>query len=74
MKIQGRDELPAAIAAMFECYPDWRLGQLVSNAAGWADLDLWDIEDEQLLESARSHLQHANSSPATPCGRTERCI
>ena len=31
-------------------YPDWRLGRLVANVAGWADQEIWDIEDEQLLE------------------------
>lgn len=36
-------------------YPEWRFGQLVANIAGWADQDVWDIEDEQLLEAARLH-------------------
>jgi hypothetical protein len=42
----------------------------VANVAGWADQEIWDIEDEQLLGAARLHLQQLTSTPA---GRTERC-
>ena len=34
----------------------WRFGQLIANVAGWADQDIWDIEDENMLAAARSHL------------------
>jgi hypothetical protein len=57
MKTQTRAELLAAIQELSERYPEWRLGQLVSNVAGWADRDTWDIEDEQLLEAASTHLR-----------------
>lgn len=30
-----RAELLAAIAELCEKYPDWRLGQVVANVAGW---------------------------------------
>ncbi len=73
MKIEERDELLAAIAALTEQYPDWRLGQLVSNVAGWADQVVWDVEDERLLEAARSHLHQLKSSPATSAIQAERC-
>jgi hypothetical protein len=66
MNSQDRVELLATIAELCERYPDWRLGQLVANAAGWADQDIWDIEDEELLEAARLHLQQLTPSPATP--------
>jgi hypothetical protein len=56
MSAPDRTELFDAIAELSRHYPDWRLGQLVSNVAGWADVDLWDIEDEQLLAAARAHL------------------
>jgi hypothetical protein len=36
--------------------------------AGWADREIWDIEDEQLLEAARLHLKQSTPSPATPAG------
>ena len=57
MNSQERAELLATIAELSQRYPDWRLGQLVANVAGWADQEIWDIEDEQLLEAARVHLQ-----------------
>ncbi len=36
--------------------PHWRVGQLVANVAGWADAEIWDVEDGQLLAAAREHL------------------
>ena len=51
MNSQERAELLATIAVLSQRYPDWRLGQLVANVAGWADQEIWDIEDEQLLEA-----------------------
>ena len=56
-----RTELLAAIAELCRQYPDWRLGQVIANASGWADQDIWDVEDEQLLAAARSHLQQLDS-------------
>ena len=40
-------------------YPAWRFGQLIANVAGWADQEVWDIEDEALLDAARAHLESA---------------
>jgi hypothetical protein len=59
MMTQERTALLQAIAELCERYPNWRLGQLVANVAGWADVDVWDVEDEQLLAAARVHLQDA---------------
>jgi len=72
MNNQERDELLAAIAELCRRYPSWRLGQLVANVAGWADQEIWDIEDHQLLGTARAHLEQL-TSPATPAARSERC-
>jgi hypothetical protein len=57
MNSERRAALLAAIEELCRRYPDWRLGQLVANVAGWADQEIWDVEDEQLLAAARSHLQ-----------------
>ncbi len=57
-----RAELLEAVATLWDRYPHWRLGQLVANVAGWADQDVWDAENEQLLDAARLHLRQA----ATP--------
>jgi hypothetical protein len=54
-----------AIAELSRRYPDWRLGQLIANVAGWADKEIWDVEDEQLLAAAQLHLrQSAAKEPA----------
>jgi len=67
-----RADLLARVAELCEKYPDWRLGQLIANVAGWADQEIWDVEDEQLLEAARSHLQHL--APATlPSSLSKHC-
>ena len=42
------------------------LGQLIANVAGWADQEIWDVEDEQLLQAARLHLQQLVPPGATP--------
>ncbi len=56
MTSQQRAEVLQAIAELWERYPHWRLGQLIDNAAGWADISTWDVEDEQLLTVIRAHL------------------
>jgi hypothetical protein len=67
---ERQDELLEAVAALRRRYPDWRLGQLIANVAGWADQDLWDVEDEQLLEAARSHLRQRRAAEAESSVRT----
>jgi hypothetical protein len=71
MNNNQRAELLAAITDLCQRYPEWRLGQLVANVAGWADQDIWDVEDEQLLEAARLHLQQSGPQETTPAGRTD---
>lgn len=51
-----RGELFAALSELARRYPHWRVGQLVANVAGWADAEVWDAEDTQLLAAARAHL------------------
>ena len=57
-----RTELFAALAALAKQYPHWRLGQLVANVAGWADAEVWDVEDDRLLSAARTHLGESSAS------------
>ena len=52
-----RDRLLEAISALRSRYPAWRFGQLVANVTDWADQNIWDIEDEELLAAAEGHLQ-----------------
>jgi hypothetical protein len=49
------------LAELCRHYPDWRFGQLVSNVSGWADMDIWEVEDEQLLAAARAHLDRLSN-------------
>jgi hypothetical protein len=63
MTSQLRADLLAAVAELWEKYPDWRLGQLIANVAGWADQETWEVEDAQLLEAARLHLQQLSPEP-----------
>ncbi len=69
MNNERRAELLEAIADLSRRYPHWRLGQLVANVAGWADQEIWDVEDEQLLTAAQSHLRQLTPSEAASSGR-----
>jgi hypothetical protein len=62
MNTQLRADLLVAIKQLCERYPDWRFGQLVANVADWADQEIWDVEDKQLLEAARQHLKQLEPS------------
>ena len=72
MSSEPRANLLEAIAELCRRYPHWRLGQLVANIAGWADQEIWDVEDDQLLAAAQSHLQQLVPPEAAPSGRTSR--
>ena len=69
MNSPQRLDLLTVIAKLSQRYPDWRLGQLVANVAGWADHEIWDVEDEQLLEAARLHLEQL--TPAVSLASTQ---
>jgi hypothetical protein len=70
MTTQQRADLFAALAALCQRYPHWRFGQLVANVAGWADQEIWDVEDEQLLEAARLHLEQLMPPTTLASSRT----
>ena len=69
MNSQERLDLLATIAKLCERYPHWRFGQLVANVAGWADQEIWDIEDEQLLAAGQSHLAQLTQREPARSGR-----
>ena len=66
MNSQNRAELLAAVAELWQRYPEWRLGQLVANVSGWADQEVWEAEDAQLLAAARLHLQQLVPEETAP--------
>ncbi len=77
MKTATQDDLLRAVQSLWKQYPDWRLGQLICNAAGWADADVWDVEDEQLLEAIRKQQDYQQSiASARPAEdrRSEGCL
>jgi hypothetical protein len=61
MNDHERSVLLRALTELCDRYPHWRFGQLVSNVAGWADVDTWNVEDTQLLAAAESHLDQLRS-------------
>lgn len=42
------------LAAAWHRHPDWRLGQLIANAAGAVHCDPFYIEDDELLEGIKA--------------------
>ena len=61
MTPENRFSLLRMLEELATKYPNWRFGQLVSNVAGWADVELWDIEDEQLMNACKLHLDESRS-------------
>src|SRR5439155_24795738 len=53
-----RKEILRILEELSDQHPHWRFGQLVANMAGIADVNIWDLEDDQLLAVARNHLEH----------------
>lgn len=56
-----RKEVLAVLAQLSEVAPEIRLGQLMANLSYLArDLSseaIWDMEDSELLEAAKTHLE-----------------
>ena len=55
-----RKEVLQALGALWERYPDQRIGQIVSNVASWAlgpkVESVWDVEDALFLRAIQDHL------------------
>jgi hypothetical protein len=69
-----RGTLVEALEELGRRFPHWRFGQLVCNVAGWADADVWDAEDEQLLDALRTQAAFEQTNcptPAVPCPPAE---
>jgi hypothetical protein len=67
MSKQKSSELLETLAELRRRYPAWRFGQLISNVAGWADQDVWDVSDDALLEAAQLHLEAAAKREEEVC-------
>jgi hypothetical protein len=58
---QTRHDLMAALSQLAQLRPDWRLGQTMANLAMTAGRmeagGVWDLEDEEALEAARTLIE-----------------
>ena len=56
-----RTKLLKTLEELGNQHPNWRFGQLIINVAVWArehnPVELWDLEDEFLLDAIKTHLQ-----------------
>jgi hypothetical protein len=54
------EELIEQLRRLHQTYPDWRIGQLVTNVAVWCKgptaSGVWDIENSEFVEMIRRHL------------------
>jgi hypothetical protein len=61
MNSEVRRQLLQVLGDLGEHTPDVRFGQLLANlsymAKSFTAEAIWDVEDEELLEAARSHLE-----------------
>lgn len=62
MKKSARSKLILALEEIGRRFPEWRFGQLVENVAGWADVNTWDVDDEQMLAAALNYLESNSAS------------
>lgn len=78
-----RCELIQALKQLGSQTPDWQLARLVSRLAALAHVNVYDIEDEQLLETAQSnepglhwfdHYTVALQQRSTLCGPCEGVV
>jgi hypothetical protein len=71
MNPEVRRELLRVLDDLGEYTPDVRFGQLLANlsymAKGFTAEAIWDVEDDELLSAARSHLKELSERhlPAT---------
>jgi hypothetical protein len=67
-----RQEILKALAELGERYPNWRFGQMVSNVSFWAKgprtQAIWDVEDQQFLETINKQLNARRGQPDNSTG------
>jgi hypothetical protein len=68
MNLAVRQELLRVLGELGEQAPDVRFGQLLANlsymAKSFTAEAIWDVEDEELLEAARVHLEELSAQHA----------
>ncbi|MCB9765444.1 MAG: hypothetical protein H6739_37060 [Alphaproteobacteria bacterium] len=57
---EERAQVMAALLALWEAYPDWRIGQLVANVAmmarGVEPGAVWEMSSQEVVEAVERHL------------------
>ena len=70
MTTHVRAEILLILSELSECNPEVRFGQLIANLAylakGPTNEAIWDVEDEELLAAARTHLKARRSTEIPP--------
>jgi hypothetical protein len=65
MNPEVRRQLLRVLDELGDHTPDVRFGQLLANLSymgkGFTPEAIWDVEDEELLEAAQSHLEELSS-------------
>lgn len=55
-----RRKILQALGEMSDRYPEWRVGQMVTNVSVWARgasaSAIWEVEDEEFLAALEKHL------------------
>src|SRR4051794_31970066 len=67
MNPDPRAELLASLADLCQRFPRWRLGRLLCHVSRWTGADLWDVEDDRLLEAMRQVRQQPLAENPAPC-------
>lgn len=70
MTDNARADLLAVLLQLSEEAPQVRFGQLVANlsylARGPENESIWDVEDDELLDAAKRHLETLSNRAAAP--------
>ncbi|MGP0062858.1 MAG: hypothetical protein ACLQGP_04550 [Isosphaeraceae bacterium] len=73
MNPEVRRQLLRVLDDLGDHTPEVRFGQSLANlsymAKGFTAEAIWDVEDEELLEAARSHLEELSDRHASASGR-----
>lgn len=69
MSAEIRQQLLRILGELGERAPEVRFGQLLANlsyiAKNYSAEAIWDVEDEELLEAARTHLEELSARHAS---------
>jgi len=69
-----RNDILKVLAELSDIVPEVRFGQLIANLSylsrGLSNESIWDMEDAELLEAARKHLEEWRARRSEPASVT----